>query len=63
MAGGMAGGFASDPPPAFSTCAACRLVAANNDVDIERIELDPAADAASIPCGREGRPGAEGGRR
>src|SRR5271170_4432880 len=39
--------------------AAGRLVATHDDIDVERIELDTAADAAGFLCGDEGRPGAE----
>src|SRR5580658_2689166 len=39
--------------------AAGRLVATHDDVDVERIELDTAADAAGFLCGDEGRPGPE----
>jgi hypothetical protein len=43
-----------------SGCVCCRLIAPDDDVDVERIELDAAAHPAGTLGGYQGRPGGAG---
>jgi len=42
-------------------CARCRLIASDDDIDLERIELDAATHPSGTLGGYQGRPGAEEG--